>query len=530
MNMRKLVVIIYSLVLLFAGCDDLEDKPYTTGEANGVVEDYGTVEMYILNEGLFNLNNSTLARYSFLTNSCSYDYFRALNHRGLGDTANDMDIYGSKLYVVVNVSSTVEVIDLQSGLSVKQIPMLTDNGSSRQPRAITFDSGKAYVCSYDGTVARIDTASLEIDGVAEVGRNPEDLCVQDGKLYVSNSGGLDWAGVGVDRTVSVVDLSTFAETKKIEVGPNPGKILAGPNHSVWVATQGEQIEQGDYKLVKINSQSDVVEKVYDEPVMDFAFDYNIAYLYNYDYSTGQTAFKVFDLTSGTVLRSQFITDGTNIERPFSIQVNPYSSNVYITEAYNYQVDGDLLCFTSEGTLMFRLSGVGLNPNTVLFRDEAAGVDTPGYSNLSAITGKGKDGSVYLTVALSNPTKLTNLQTGTYQFKGAYITNTTYAYLAVKDGNDGGVSVVKGPFEDGDYFTVTAIGHAASGEEVGRSTFYLADYRDGKSSVVNTWEWFDWTPLANAAYVTFEMESTDTGDYGMNTPNYFCLDGITLVEK
>jgi hypothetical protein len=143
MNMRKLVVIIYSLVLLFAGCDDLEDKPYTTGEANGLVEDYGTAEMYILNEGLFNLNNSTLARYSFLTNRCSYDYFRALNHRGLGDTANDMDIYGSKLYVVVNVSSTVEVIDLQSGLSVKQIPMLTDNGSSRQPRAITFDSGKA---------------------------------------------------------------------------------------------------------------------------------------------------------------------------------------------------------------------------------------------------------------------------------------------------------------------------------------------------------------------------------------------------
>lgn len=110
--------------------------------------------------------------------------------------------------------------------------------------------------------------------------------------------------------------------------------------------------------------------------MDFAFDYNIAYLYNYDYSTGQTAFKVFDLTSGTVLRSQFITDGTNIERPFSIQVNPYSSNVYITEAYNYQVDGDLLCFTPEGTLMFRLSGVGLNPNTVLFRDETADVDTP----------------------------------------------------------------------------------------------------------------------------------------------------------
>ena len=90
------------------------------------------------------------------------------------------------------------------------------------------------------------------------------------------------------------------------------------------------------------------------------------------------------------------------------------------------------------------------------------VTTPGYLNLSAITGKGKEGSVYLTVALSNPTQLDNLQTDKYQFKGAYITNTTYDYLAIKDGNDGS-GVVKGPFTDGDYFTVTAIGHDASGE-------------------------------------------------------------------
>lgn len=374
--MKKLLMILISSAFLFTACDDLEDKPYMQGEAGGVVEDYGTAEMYILSEGLFNQNNSTLARYSFYSSTCTYDYFRLLNQRGLGDTANDMDIYGGKLYVVVNVSSTVEVIDLHSGCSVKQIPLLTENGSSRQPRAVAFDADKAYVCSYDGTVVRIDTASLEVDGLVQVGRNPEDLCVQDGKLYVSNSGGLDWAGIGVDRTVSVVDLATFLEEKRIEVGPNPGKILAGPEHTVWVVTQGEQVEAGNYKLVKIDCSAGTVAAVYDEPVMDFAVDYNIAYLYNYDYATGQSAFKVFDLETGEVVREQFITDGTSVERPFSIQVNPYSSNVYITEAYNYQVEGDLLCFSPEGMLMFRLNGVGLNPNTVLFRDEAANVDIP----------------------------------------------------------------------------------------------------------------------------------------------------------
>jgi len=41
--------------------------------------------------------------------------------------------------------------------------LATDNGSSRQPRHIAFYENKAYVCSFDGTVARIDTTSLQIE-------------------------------------------------------------------------------------------------------------------------------------------------------------------------------------------------------------------------------------------------------------------------------------------------------------------------------------------------------------------------------
>lgn len=213
--------------LFFIACDDLEDKPSIVPESNGDVFETGTAEMYILSEGLFNQNNSSLARYSFNRQRCTNNYFSANNQRRLGDTANDIAIYGNKIYVVVNVSSTVEVIDFPTGKSIRQISMLRDNGSSRQPRAIAFDKDKAYVCSYDGTVARIDTTSLEIEEIVTVGRNAEDICVQNGKLYVSNSGGLDYSGPGVDTTVSVIDITTFKETKKIEVGPNPEKYFRG---------------------------------------------------------------------------------------------------------------------------------------------------------------------------------------------------------------------------------------------------------------------------------------------------------------
>lgn len=371
---RTTIILLLACVLfLCMSCDDMEDKPYADG---GSIQETGTAEMYVLCEGLFNLNNSSLYRYSFNSSSYVRDYFLAMNNRGLGDTANDMAVYNDRLYIVVNVSSTVEVIDLYTGLSVKQIPVLCENGSSRQPRAIAFQGGKAYVCSFDGTVSRIDLNTLEVDGVIEVGRNADDLCVQNGKLYVSNSGGLDTEGIGVDRTVSVVDLASFTELKKIEVGPNPGKILAGPEDKVYVVTRGEHIETGNYQFVQIDAETDCVTNTFNEKVLNFAINNDVAYLYNYNYQTQETGFKMFSLTEGRVLREEFITDDTRIETPYAIEVNPYSGNVYISEAYSYTLEGDVLCFSPEGKLLSRLKQVGLNPNTIIFRDVSSDNPNP----------------------------------------------------------------------------------------------------------------------------------------------------------
>ncbi|WP_294535528.1 YncE family protein [uncultured Bacteroides sp.] len=363
------------LPLFYASCDDMEDKPVTS-TVEGQITETGTAEIYILSEGLFNLNNSSLTRYSFRTHQLKTNYFSNINKRGLGDTANDIALYGNKLYIVVNVSSTLEVVDFTTGQSIKQIPMRTENGSSRQPRHIAFHKDKAYVCSFDGTVARIDTTSLEIEATVKAGRNPESLCVQNEKLYVSNSGGLDYSeGIGVDNTVSVIDLASFTEIKKITVGPNPGCILPDSENFVYVATHGKNIVEGDYHLVKINSHTDEVERVFDEKVMNFAIQGNVGYLYNYNYQTEDASIKMFNLQTGETIREHFITDGTQIHTPYGIHINPYSGNIYITEAYSYTVTGDVLCFNQNGQLQFRLNRIGLNPNTVVFSNRASSTDT-----------------------------------------------------------------------------------------------------------------------------------------------------------
>lgn len=357
------------MLTILGSCDDLYDKPLLPSE--GMINEEGTAEIYILSEGLFNQNNSTLARHTFGDNRTISNYFQTLNKRDLGDTANDLQLYGGKLYVVVNVSSQVEVIDWKSGKSIKQIGMIKENGSSRQPRYIAFHKDKAYVCCFDGTVARIDTTSLEIDATLQAGRNPDGLCVQNNKLYVSNSGCLDAESIGPDNTVSVIDLSSFQKIKDITVGPNPGKIAAGWNNSVLLISRGANVEAGNYELMEIDAIADQVSHRFGVKVLNFVINDELIYLYDYQYGSATTSYQVLNQRTRQVVTSQFITDGTKIATPYGIFVNPFNGNIYITEAYTYNVKGDLLCFNPQGQLQYRLNNIGMNPNGIVFSERAS---------------------------------------------------------------------------------------------------------------------------------------------------------------
>ena len=363
---------LFFALLVFASCDDLES---VVPEISTSIET-STGGLYILCDGNYSLNNSTLALYNFHKGSLNTDYFQTINGRKLGDTGNDLQRYGSRLYVVVNASSQLEVLDARTGKSIRQIPLF--NGTvARQPRYVAFWENKAYVCSFDGTVARIDTATLEVEAFLTVGRNPDGITASRGKLYVSNSGGLDYANAtGYDRTVSVIDVSTFTESKRIAVGINPGKIKADSFGYVYVASRG------DYKSVNavwqcIDTNTDQIVETYDLSVTNFDFYGNAAYLYSYDNNSKESWIKVFDLKSRQVVQESFITDGTKIKTPYGISVNPESGDVYITDAGNYISLGDVFCFHQNGTLKYKIANVGVSPNSVLYvKDLTEGGSSP----------------------------------------------------------------------------------------------------------------------------------------------------------
>ena len=340
------------LPLLAASCHrpEPEPEPQPDTYANG---------LFVLNEGLFQMNNSTLSFYHFKDGTFTENIFLDVNHRGLGDVGNDLQQYGSKLYIVVNNSNIVEVVDINTVQSLKTI-----NLPQKQPRYVAFLDGKAYISCFDGDVVRVDTATLEVEATVHTGLNPDGICACYGKLYVSNSGGLNAPNYG--NTVSVIDPASFTVAKDITVGINPTRIKSWQDRYVYVVSNGNYNDVA-INCQKIDAQTDELIKTYNMEAVNFDIYQNSAYIYTYDYSSMTSAWiKVMDLETDEIVKEQFVSDGTQLKTPYGIKVNPLNGDVYITDAGTFTTNGDVYCFDNQGRKKFSFEA-GLNPSAMAFR-------------------------------------------------------------------------------------------------------------------------------------------------------------------
>ena len=125
----RLIKLVSCLCLLLFSCGKDNEPP--------VIIDTISNGALVLCEGLFQQNNSQLSFVSFTNNQVENNFFLNRNNRQLGDTGNDLKRYGDKIYIVVNVSSTIEILDANSFTSIKQISMM-NGATAKQPRSIAF--------------------------------------------------------------------------------------------------------------------------------------------------------------------------------------------------------------------------------------------------------------------------------------------------------------------------------------------------------------------------------------------------------
>jgi hypothetical protein len=113
--------------------------------------------------------------------------------------------------------------------------------------------------------------------------------------------------------------------------------------------------------------------------------------------------------------------------------------------------------------------------------------------------------------------------------GMYITNTTYAYLSMRDGDSFAKKFGGETGKDPDFFLLTIKKYSGGAISDDSINFYLADYRSAdpsKDYIISDWRYVDLTTLGEVDSLVMSLTSSDVGSFGMNTPSYVCFDEIS----
>ena len=319
--------------------------------------------MYLLNEANMGSNKSSIDYVDFRNAYYVRNIYAERNPevvKELGDVGNDIQIYGNKLYAVINCSHKVEVMDVRTCKRIGQVDI-------PNCRYIRFAKGKAYVSAYVGPVAidpnaqlgavyEVDTASLAVTRKVTVGYQPDELEVLGEYLYVANSGG--YRAPDYDSTVSVVEIYGMKQIQKIPVGINLHRIRKDRYGKLWVTSRGDYntISSRLYVLDRKdkNSKEMVVKDTLDIPCSEMYIQGDSLYFYSVEWNKqterNTVTYGIIDVRTSQLVTDHFITDGTeqDIVIPYGICVHPTTGDIYVTDAKNYVSSGVLHCYDRHG--------------------------------------------------------------------------------------------------------------------------------------------------------------------------------------
>lgn len=371
--MKQLKVAALALLtsLAFAACSD-DDDPIT------IIDHVDTPvsSVYVINQGNYSGIDGTIDRlgidYGTTSTDTTYtaDIFNTVNGQSLGSTPECAVVYGSHLYVPMNGSNILWVLNAKTLKIEKQI-------KTAAPWWVTAADGKVFVTNFlnNGTVTCIDTLSLSVTATIEVGGPlPDYMCTANGKVYVSVSDGYNSTnGCANGLRVSVIDPSTCTKEKDIAVGMNPGQIEADALGNVFVVCRGDY-GATPAKVQRIDASTNAVSDVCEGSLIAVGGG-NVLYVINSvtDYSDWPNTktvltYAYYSTTTGAKLGDSFLDEANLPAYPTSISIEPLTGDFYVTSdqsASGYLLQGYLYVYNKNGQLRHRYD-VGIHPCGVAF--------------------------------------------------------------------------------------------------------------------------------------------------------------------
>ena len=339
---------IYKLRYLLLGFSVISCVKLNPEEVNTNITLNGNGLVLIGNEGNFQNGNASLSSYNINTQQTTRNIYQEINQEVIGDVLHSIYHSDHLLYLVVNNSGKVIAIDDESLEKKMEIRNLIS------PRKIIkVDNSKFYISdlyasevtvynNYDGAVGKIP-----VDGWCE------DIIIQNGKAYISNI---------TNNQLYVVNTSNDNIFDSISVGSNPISIKEDSRGNIWVLCQGNLTNNENPSISIIETNTNLILK-------SFSLTNNFSYpsSLEIDIQTNQIYFinkhiyKIQNLDD-TVANEIWFNNNNNY---YNLKINPYTKDVYITDAKDYVQNGTLYIIDSIGKFVDEIA-TGIIPKSIVF--------------------------------------------------------------------------------------------------------------------------------------------------------------------
>ena len=233
--MKYIYTLLFAVLLILGmqSCDKAPQVPPIV-----ILPDSLHEGIYVLNEGNFQSGNATLDFIDVYNNFYYSDVYKQANKKSLGDVLQSLSVINDKLYLVVNNSGKIEVIDKSNFKSISTISGL------RSPRYIkAVSSNKAYISDlYDNAITVLDLLNNTVFKKISIPAWTENMILSGNNMLVTcpNS-----------NYLFSIDIFTDQIKDSIQLSYGTHSIMQENDSTFWVLCDGNQTKKINAALHKI---------------------------------------------------------------------------------------------------------------------------------------------------------------------------------------------------------------------------------------------------------------------------------------
>ena len=324
--MVRQFTIFFAILLTSVSCVKLNPD-----ENNDEISINGNGLVLVGNEGNFQYGNASLSTFNKLTNETNHDVYKNINQLQLGDVLHDISHIDHELYLVINNSGKIIIIDDESFVYKREIDQLNS------PRKIIkISNSKFYITDlYANKIHVYNSYENSLDEI-KVSGWCEDLKYHNGKVYVCNV---------ESNLIYVINANNNIIIDSISVNNNPKVIQQDNLSQLWILSGGSRQNNITASISLINPESNEIIREISLPDNESSpKSLRINNLTNEVYFLNNHVYKIDNIDNSS---PQIIWENTG-ENFYNLEIDPYSNDIYLTDAKDYVQRGSLLIIDNQG--------------------------------------------------------------------------------------------------------------------------------------------------------------------------------------